>query len=100
MLGRRFCALQSLNGNVGADTRRQLRSEEGAAESPRPIASLSYYLQPEQSEQQAAEGQHPVRAAFAVPASPSATTATNTITLNFLMAFSFRSGKSCSEAEK
>jgi hypothetical protein len=57
-------------------------------------------LQPEQSAQQSAEEQHPVWAAFAVPASPSAITAINNITLNVFMVFSFRSGKSCSEAEQ
>lgn len=56
------------------------------------------YLQPEQSAQQSAEGQHPVFA-FAVPATPSATTAINTSTFNTFIVFSFRSGKSCSEAE-
>jgi hypothetical protein len=71
---------------------------EGAAECRAPISSISY-LQPEQSAQQSAEEQHPVRVAFAVPASPTATTATNTITLNVFIVFSFRSGKSCSEAE-
>lgn len=63
-----------------------------------PISSLSY-LQPEQSAQQSAEEQQPVCAAFAVPASPSASTATNTITLNVFIVFSFCTGKSCSEAE-
>jgi hypothetical protein len=63
---------------------------EGAVELPAPpVSSISYYLQPEQSAQQSAEGQHPVFAAFTVPASPSATTAINMITLSFFIAFSF-----------
>jgi hypothetical protein len=72
----------------------------GAAESRAPISSIYYYLQPEQSAQQSAEGQQPVCAAFAVPASPSAITAINNITLNVFIVFSFRSGKSGSEAEE
>jgi hypothetical protein len=65
------------------------RELEGAAELPRPL--FIYCLQPEQSAQQSAEGQHPVcAAAFAVPASPSAITAINNIALNVFMDFSFK----------
>jgi hypothetical protein len=59
------------------------------AELPTPRSPISYYLQPEQSAQQSAEAQHTLVVAFAVPASPSAITAINTIALNVFIVFSF-----------
>jgi hypothetical protein len=68
----------------------------GVDESSTPLFSLIYsYLQPEQEAQQSAEGQQPACAAFAVPATPSATTAINKITFNVFIVFSLRSGKGC-----
>jgi hypothetical protein len=50
-------------------------------------------LQPEHDAQQSADGQQVVRAAFAVPASPSAITAINNTTFNVFMVFSFKKWK-------
>jgi hypothetical protein len=61
---------------------------------------MTRYLQPEHDAQHSADGQQVACAAFAVPATPSAITAINNITLNVFIVFSFRSGKSSSGADE
>lgn len=48
----------------------------------------AYFSQPEQEAQHSVEAQHDALAAFAAPAKPSATTASNRIALMFFMDFS------------
>jgi hypothetical protein len=60
-----------------------------------PLSLICSYLQPEQEAQQSAEEQQFACVALAVPATPSAITATINITFNVFIVFSFRSGKSC-----
>jgi hypothetical protein len=57
-------------------------------------------LQPEHDAQQSADEQQVLCAAFAVPATPSAITAINSITFNVFIVFSFKSGKSFSGADE
>jgi hypothetical protein len=74
---------------------------KGVEDSSTPLRSLiCYYLQPEQKAQQSSEAQHPACASVAVPAIPSAITAINNITFNVFIVFSFRSRKSCREANE
>jgi len=65
-----------------------------------PFSLSCSYLQPEQEEQQSAEGQQPACAALAGPATANASTANNKTTFNVFMDFSFRSGKSCRSADE
>jgi hypothetical protein len=56
-------------------------------------------LQPEHEAHHSAEGQQPLCAAFAVPASPSAIAAINSITFTVFIVFSFKSGNGFSLAD-
>lgn len=71
------------------------KRNKGVDEMSAPLLSLTRsYLQPEHEAQQSADVQHPC-AAFTLPATPSATTAINSITFSVFIVFSFRSGTSC-----
>jgi hypothetical protein len=84
-IGKKFHMFLGLPGNI---TKKRAR-----AASPRPLFPACSYLQPSHEAQQSADAQHVV-CAFAVPATPSAITAINSITFSVFIVFSFRSGKS------